>query len=72
MIQIQEFKSKMTMSGSLPVTLKTAADEFIEWQMTNPDIEVITVQKTENGLFVSYKKKEVETRTTEKAFYKKK
>jgi hypothetical protein len=61
MIYVEEFldEYKFSKTGSLPATVKTAADKFINWQKSFPNSKkpsIISVQKVNNGIFVVYEK----------------
>lgn len=56
---IEEFSDdyKLSNSGSIIGTIKTAKDKFMEWQRSSkPKPTIISVQKINNGLFVIYEK----------------
>ena len=57
MIEIQEIRNEYNTAG---IITKSAVENFVEWQSTHPDVEIVTVQKVDNGLFVVYKKKKEE------------
>ena len=57
MIQIQEIKNEYTTSGTNPIMTRSALEVFVEWQREHPEIDIISIQKVDNGLFVTYKNK---------------
>jgi hypothetical protein len=57
MIHVEEINDDVELNGQLISISKSAGEKFIEWQKSHKiKLKVISVQKTNTGLFVVYEK----------------
>lgn len=57
MIHLEEINDDIEMNGQLVSVSKSAIEKFVEWQRSQKTkLKVMSVQKTNTGLFVVYEK----------------